>query len=188
MRAVGGEVRRQDAAVATSARLLLGAQDDRARAIAEQHAGAAVRPVEQPREGFGADHQRGPCLPDPQEIVGRRQGVGETRADRLQVEGDAAARAELGLHRGRGRREGVIGGGGRDQDQVQVLRADTGPRQGLARGGRRQIGGRLAVGGEMTLPDPGPLADPLVGCVDGSRQLLVAHHARRQIGADTQHD
>ena len=49
--AVGMELGRQDAAVG-----LLGAQHQRAGAVAEQHAGRAVVPVEQPAERLGADH------------------------------------------------------------------------------------------------------------------------------------
>ena len=43
------------------ARLVAGDQHDRAGAVAEQHAGAAVVPVEDAREHFGADHQRVLC-------------------------------------------------------------------------------------------------------------------------------
>ena len=126
--------------------------------------------------------------PDAQEVVGRRQRVGEAGADRLQVERDRRADAELVLHRGRGRREGVVRRRGRDQDQVDLLRPDPGPVERLARGRDGEVGGELALGREMPLADPRPLADPVVGGVDRARQLLVAHHPRRQIGAHAEND
>ena len=126
--------------------------------------------------------------PDAQEVVGGGQGVGEAGADRLQVEGDGRADAELALHRGRGGREGVVGGRGGDQDQVEVRGRQPGPVERLARGRDGEIGGQLALGREMALADAGALADPFVRGVDRPRQLVIAHHPRRQIGADAAHD
>ena len=72
-------------------------------AVAEQHAGAAVGPVHQPRHGLGADHQGALGVAPGHEAVGHRQRVDEARADRLDVEGDADRRAQLALHDGGGR-------------------------------------------------------------------------------------
>ncbi len=60
-----------------------------AGAVAEQHAGAAIGPVENAREGLRADHQRALVGAGAQEIVGGRQRKDEARAHRLQVEGRA---------------------------------------------------------------------------------------------------
>ena len=57
-----------------------------AGAVSEQHAGAAVGPVEDAREGLRADHQRALVGAALQEIVGGRQRKDEAGADRLQVE------------------------------------------------------------------------------------------------------
>ena len=51
---MGGE----HAAVAPPAGLRLGAEHDRAGAVAEEDAGRAIGPVEDAREGLGADDQR----------------------------------------------------------------------------------------------------------------------------------
>ena len=48
----------EDAAVVARARLLLRIEHDGAGAVAEQHAGGAVGPVENARKRLGADHQR----------------------------------------------------------------------------------------------------------------------------------
>ena len=95
----------------------------RAGAVAEQHAGAAILPVEDAREGLGADHQRGARLAEAQRVVGDRQREDEAGAHRLHVEGGAARHAEPRLDLGRGRREGVVGGRGREHDQVEIAAA-----------------------------------------------------------------
>src|SRR5690606_7951762 len=56
--AVSAQAGRQDTAVADAALALLQLQHDRASAVAEQHTGGTVLPVEDAREGFGADDQR----------------------------------------------------------------------------------------------------------------------------------
>ena len=66
-------MRRQHAAVARFARLRLRLQHDRAGAIAEQHAGATVVPVQNPRKCLGADYQRALEGARAQEIVGGRE-------------------------------------------------------------------------------------------------------------------
>ena len=66
--------------------------------------------------------------------------------------------------------------------------ADSGALDGLARRARREVRGELALGGEVALRDAGPVPDPLVGGVDQAGQLVVAHDACRQIGADATDD
>jgi len=70
-------MRRQDAAIGRGAGLLLRLEHDGAGAIAEQHAGRAVVPVEDAREGLGADHQRPLVRACAQERVGDRERVDE---------------------------------------------------------------------------------------------------------------
>ena len=85
-------------------------QHDRARPVAEQHAGRTVAPVEDAGESLRADHQRPLVRPGDEELVGRRDRVDEAGADRLQVEGRALDDAEIGLDLGRDRGKGVVGG------------------------------------------------------------------------------
>src|SRR5262245_41084485 len=49
-------------------------------------------------------------------------------------------------------------------------------------------GGGLAVGGDAALVDAGALDDPLVGGVDGLRELLIGEHAAGQVAAAAEHD
>ena len=170
------------------ARLLLRLQHHGAGAVAEQHAGGAVVPVEDARKGLGADHQRALVGAAAQEIVGGGQRKDEARADRLQVEGRAMVDAEPVLDRDRGRRESVVRRRGRHHDQVDRLRIDAGIGERRARGIDAEMRGELVVGRDVALPDAGALHDPVVGSVNSCRQFGIGQHLLRQIGAAAEHD
>ena len=124
----------QDAAIVRRALALLGLQHDRAGAVAEQHAGAAVVPVEDAREGLGADHQRGRGEAALDHAVGDRQSVDEAGADRLDVEGGPLGHAERRLHARRRGGEGPVRSGGGEHDEVEVASLSRPP--GRARAAR----------------------------------------------------
>src|SRR3546814_11512002 len=98
MTAVRMEVRRQDATVLRIAGTLRRSQNDRAGAVAEQDAGAAVIPVENARAGFGADDQRRASLPGTAEIVSHRQRIAEDGAPLLHRTGGPRVTAQARLH------------------------------------------------------------------------------------------
>src|SRR6267142_776857 len=81
--AVGTQMRREDAAVRGLAGLLLRLKHDGAGAIAEQHAGATVIPVENARKGLGAYHQRALESAAAQKIVRGSEREDEAGAYRL---------------------------------------------------------------------------------------------------------
>ena len=188
MPSVGTQMRRQYATVGRLARLVLGLEHDGAGAVAEQHAGAAVAPVENARERLRADHQRPLVRAGAQEIVGGRQRKDEAGADRLQVEGDAMIDAQRVLDRDRGRRKGVVRRRGRQHDQIDLLRVDAGMVERGARGVDRQMRGELALCGDVALPDAGALHDPLVRGIDPGSQFGIGQDLPRQIGAAAEHD
>ena len=97
-------------------------QHDGAGPVAKQHAGPPVGPVEDAREGFGADDQRAPMRAGGQELVRGGDREHEARTYGLQVEGRAMGDPELRLDLGRGRGEGVIRRRGREHDQVDRRR------------------------------------------------------------------
>src|SRR6185437_6324955 len=72
--AVGVQARGKDAG------LVGGFEHHRARAVAEQHAGLALAPVDHAGEGFGAHDQRAFHLPGAHEVVGDAQRVHEAGA------------------------------------------------------------------------------------------------------------
>ena len=87
--AVGAQLRGDEHAATRPAVARARLQHDRPGAVAEQDAGRAVLPVEDAREGLGADHQRALVRAGGQELVGGRHGEDEAGADRLKVEGGA---------------------------------------------------------------------------------------------------
>ena len=93
-------------------------------------------------------------------------------ADRLYVKGGAAVHAELRLHLGRGRREGVVRGRGGEHDQIEVAAAHPRIGEGAFGGAHREVGGQLALGRDAPLADPGALADPFVGGVETRGKLV----------------
>ena len=178
---------RQYPAVGGLAGLGLRFEHDRAGAIAEQHAGAAVGPVENTGEGFGADHQSALERAGTQEIVGSGEREDKSGAYRLQIERRAVVDAEFVLHRDRGGGKGVIRRRGGQHDQVDRLRVDPGIGQRGASGMNCQMRGELAFGGDVALPDTGSLHDPFVGRVDPRSQFGIGQDLARQIGAAAEH-
>src|SRR5271163_4519628 len=92
---VGAQPHGQDAAILAGSRLLLGVEYDRAGAVAEQHAGAAIGPVEKPGKRLGADHQRPRKSSRLDEPIGHSQSVDEARTYRLEIESGAMGNAKI---------------------------------------------------------------------------------------------
>jgi hypothetical protein len=118
------------------------------------------------------------------EAVGDAERIDEARAHGLDVEGDADRRAQLALDDGRGRREGHVGRGRGDDDQVDVGGGLAGVGQGASRGLDGQVAGRLVVARLVALADAGALLDPLVAGVDDLGQVGVGDDLLGQIGTD----
>ena len=79
--------------------------------------------------------------------------------------------------------KGLVGGRGGDDQRVDVGAGQAGVGERGARGGDREVGGHLALGGEVPALDAGAGADPLVGGVEGARELGVLDDPRRQVVA-----
>ena len=183
--AVGMEMGRQHAAVAGAA-CRRRVQHHRAGAVAEQHAGAAVVPVEDAREGLGADHQRGARLPE------RGSKLSATASAKMKPEHTACTskaaprcHAELRLDLGRGRREGLVGGRGREHDQVEVAAAHARRAASAALRPRRRRGRRSARPSAAMWRWPMPVRWRIHSSEVSSRlrQLVVGDDPLRQIGA-----
>ena len=153
--------------------------------IAEENAGRAVGPVEDAREGLGADdqHALGHAAADI-EISGCH-GIDEARTDGLDIEGEAVMHAETVLDVDGRRGEGVVGRRGRADDQV-----DIGSRQTCAI--ERFLGGRctkrcrrLALAGDVALLDAGTLNNPLVGGFNQAFEVAIGHNPFRERCSET---
>ena len=155
-----------------------------AGAIAEQHAGGAILPVEDARERFRADHHGALELPGLEEIVGNGQRVDEARAHGLHVERGALGDAEALLNPHGSRGERAVGRCRGADDEIDVDGIDAGAHQRLLGGGDAEIGRQFVVAGDVPLTDASALDDPLVAGVDDLRQVVVGHDALGQMGAD----
>ena len=147
------------------------AQESRARAIAEEHAGVSVAPIDNARELLRADHQDG--------VVGMRRDELLRDLDRVKKSGAGCADIKAGrlirtdflLHEARGAWKEHVGRDGRDNDQVDFPRGHAGVLQCGLRGFRREIAGVLVRRGNSPFLDPGTRDDPLVGRLDQSFEL-----------------
>lgn len=140
--AVGAQLRRQNAPISLGPGRLLRLQNDCAGAVAEQHTRRPVGPVEKPREGLCADDKSAFGEAAANIGVGRRHRVDEAGTDRLHVECRTVPHAEAVLDVDCGCREGVVRSGGRDDDQVDVVRRQPGS---LERRPRRRLAERALV-------------------------------------------
>ena len=95
--AVGMELRGQDALLA-----ILGLEDDGAGPVAEQDAGGAVFPIEDPAERFRADDQRPLGVAAAEHRIGDAQRVEKSGANGVNIESDAIVDPEQRLHLGCG--------------------------------------------------------------------------------------
>ena len=66
-------------------------------------------------------------------------------------------------------------------DEIDLRRVRAGLGKRLASGGQRDVAERLVLGRDPPLPDPGSLANPLVGRVDVAGQVVVRHHGRGNV-------
>ena len=161
-------------------------QDGRARAVAEKHAGIAIGPIGDRAELLRADHEDGVVGVRHDELLRDLDREKESGAGRGDIETGGFARADLRLHETGGRRENHIGGGGRDQDEIDLFRGNA----GLLHRSQSGLGGHVAglfVGrGDPAFLDPGAGRDPLVVGLDDLREVLVGEDFFRQItaGAD----
>ena len=165
--AVGAQPHRADP------RLAAGDDDRRARAVAEEAGRPRVVEVEHPAHQLGADHQGDAGAPG----LGRRGGELERReeagAGGADVDRPRVRSAEpLGDQR-RGVRDPLVGGRGRDQDQVDVGGLDSRALERGATGLRRELGQGVALGRVAALEDPGALGDPVAVDADPRGDLVV---------------
>ena len=93
--------------------------------------------------------------------------------------------AQFHLHQGGGSRKGIVGRGGGNDDEVDVIGGDAGIGHGPLGGFHGKVGGELALRSDMALLDADPLLDPLIGGLDHSGQFSVGEHLFRQIATDT---
>ena len=181
--AVGMKRVGEHAAIGRRPLALFGAQHDRAGTVAEQHAGAAIVPVEDAGEGLGANHQCGRGKARLDQAVGHRKAIDEAGANGLNVKRSAAGHAQGGLHARRRGGKRLIRRCRREHDEIEVGSLEAGVGQGPFRSLERKMRRQLAICRDVTLANAGTLLDPLIGCVHGLGEVGVGHHTLGQVGA-----
>ncbi|MNV67846.1 hypothetical protein D3C71_1606600 [compost metagenome] len=115
------------------------------------------------------------------EFIGHAQREHEARTGRVDVEGGATARTELGLDQARGGRENQVRRGGTHHDHVELRSVDTGRFKRTYRGVVAEVAGGLAFGRNVPFADTRARLNPLIAGVDHFLQILVGQHFFRQI-------
>ena len=155
--------------------------DDRARAIAEQHAGRAVLVIDDARHDVGADDK---CM-----VVGarcdhlarRRQRVRKGGTRGADIEAPCVVRADLFLNQTRRARKHHVGRDRPDDDQTDVVRRQAGTLDRECRRLFAQIGRRDTLVDDVPLADADALHDPLVVGVDDFLEIRIRQHLRRHV-------
>ena len=176
-----GPIAEQDGAVtvrgAPGATLLRGG----AVGLAEEDRPVRVRPRKERGMALGAHEQNPAGRAGADERVADVQAREETGALHAEVEGVRRLEPEPLREEAPAAREVVVRGHRREDDQVDVLRAQPGVVEGPAGGLLREDGRGLPAPGEAPLGDPGPLADPLVARVHELREAVVRDDAFRNV-------
>ena len=169
-------------------RRLVVAQDNRARAVSEEDARRAVGPVEDARQALRADDERLLVGVEVDESARLLERVDEPRARRLQVEGARVDASEHVLHdAGRGWERGVVGRGGREDDEPYLLGRDLCHLERGLGGLSAHRGRGLAVFGNVPGVDARVRINPLVARVESGGNVVVRDDLRRQVAAGSKY-
>ena len=154
-------------------------QDRRACAVAEQHAGVAVRPVHDGGQFFRADHQDGVIGARHDELLADLQPVDEAGTRGLHIKGGRPAGADFLLHQAGGVGKGHVRGDGGDDDELDLVGGDAGHFHGALGGVGGEVGGEFVFGRETPFLDAGARDDPFIGGVHHFFQVGVGQHPCR---------
>jgi len=163
----------------------IGAQYHRACAITEQHAGAAISPVDHAGQCFRANHQRGTHGAGLDKLVGNTQRIDKTRARGVDVECGTAVGTQTVLQQAGCGRKDDIGRGGTEHDQVDLAGFHPGRIQGVGCGVKGKITGRLTGSRNMALADTSAITYPLVTGLDHHLKVGIGHHLFGQVTTGT---
>ncbi len=178
--AVGTDQRVHDAVA-----VVVGLQQHRAGAVAEQHAGGAVGVVDDRRHLVGADHHDLARGAGGDELRADGQRIEKAGAGRLHVERTDVAHADHVADQIGGRRKlQVRRGGGADQ-KIDLGRIGAGLLEQAAHGFRRHVRGAEPLAfQDVAFLDAGALGDPGVAGVHHLGQLRIGQHIGRQVAVD----
>ncbi len=158
----------------------------RARAIAKEHAGRAIRPVDKAAERLCANHQNVFDIAGKDHAARHAQAIDKARTGRAQVIRAGVGRANQVLDDARRTWKDMFRRTGGADDQPHFGCRHVRHFQRLARSGSAECrAGLLGVGSNVTLLDARARADPLVRRVDNRFEVLVGDHLLGHLHAPT---
>ena len=158
-------------------------QQNRACAIAEDHARSAIRVIDDRRHHVGADHQHLLVRSGSNKLRSRLQRVNERRTRRREIETPNVLCAQLVLHQTSRRREEHVGSNRSHDYRVQFGRLNPALGQRSLRRLDRQIAGRNPFVHDVPLSNANPFHDPLIVGIDHHFEVGVGEKARRNVSA-----
>ena len=159
-------------------------QDAGAGAVAEEHAGAAVAPVDAAGKGLGADEKDLGSRILAEQGVRQMQAVQEAGAGGAEVEGHGRTGTDVAADdAGKRGAEMVRRTGGRE-DVGQPGSIETGIFQSLAGGMGPEVGGILFLRQAVTTLDAGTGGDPLVVGLHQFAQVIVGQDLGGNVAAE----
>ena len=179
--AVAAEIR-GDVAVA----VFHGADDRRARAVAEKYARRAVLPVHEAGEHFRADDEDVLIEPAPHELRRQRDPVNIAGASRGEIHRPRMGTAELCLYEARRGRNHIVRRRGAYHDEINVVRRESRLLQSRFGRGDAQVGRIFAVRRDVPGLDPRARADPVIRSFHHSFQIFIGKNLFRRIMARRQ--
>lgn len=163
-----------------------GGQHHRPRRIGKKGAGGDVLGVDAARQDVGGDDQHRlpgqPHMARPQHQRLQETGTGPGQIHR------AATKAQPMRHKGRGWRQKVIGGRGRQEQQAHIARRNPGAVQRHRPGRHGQIADRLIGCRIVPAFNARPRRDPAGGKAHRGLDLGIGHTALGQVMAMPGHD
>jgi len=160
-------------------------QHHRAGAVAEQDAGATIRPVNDAGKGVRPHHQRPLRRAGADEAMGDIQSVDETGAHCLHIKGGAAMATQPMLQLGGDAGKDMIGRGGAQDNQVNITRFEARCCQRPTGGLFGQIAGGFPRRSDVALLDAGAFDDPMGRGLDLLFEIGVGQDFFRQIAASS---
>jgi len=149
--------------------------------VAEQNTGTAVVPVDDIGEFFGRDHQSVFVKSGLQILFGGGERKKKTAARGAHIKRRGGLGADPALDQTAHRRKSIIRGRGPDHNQIDFSGVNLGLGQRFLRGLDSHMTGAFVSGGDMTLFDAGAGGYPLIRSLDHLLEIVVGHHAVRNV-------
>lgn len=156
-------------------------QDRSAGTIAEEHAGVAIRPIDDARKLFGSDDKDSVVGIGGNKLLRNFDSVEKSGASGAHVETRCIDCTDLSLHETRRAREKHVRRDRGDNDEINVLGSDPGVRDGCFGGFRREIARGLIIRGDSAFVDAGARNDPFGSRLYGFLQFGVGEHFFRDV-------